>query len=131
MLVKDDKIESKFDYLICARSVEDNTGVVVLEFTGMVNPTHLQNLKKIVTEEFAKGNYRLILNMSRMDYIDSPTLANLYYCCKEARQEGGDVRFACLTNTVKLAFETMHLTDIFKIYESDEKALASFSSEDQ
>lgn len=81
---------------------------------------------------FADGRYRIVLDLSRLEYISSPGLRVLIEARKKARDwkitdlEGGDIRIANLPPRIKEVFDLTGFSSLFEIYGDTVEAVGSF-----
>ena len=114
----------EFDAIIEERTLEGE--ICLIQLKNLRFEERLAFITTMIKEEFAQGNYQILLDMSRMEFVNSSTIGMFFQVVREARKKDGDVRFCCLTENVHLAFETMHLTDYFKVFESRGTGFESF-----
>ena len=105
---------------------EGGLPVVVLVLSGSQSPETLRGFQDILSEELRSSSNCMVVDMAKVSYLNSPDLSALYFSLKESRTTGGDLRLCNLTGSVKLAFETMHLNDLFEIFDNQQGAVASF-----
>ena len=72
------------------------------------------------------GCNKLICDFSGTDYIASAGLRVLLSTAKGLQKTGGQMALCSLKPYVYEVFETAGFTQIFKIYDSEDEALASF-----
>ena len=86
----------------------------------------LEDFKNIFADEFDTGNFKIVLNMSQVNFIVSTHLGVIMSNYKKAQSAGGDIKFSSLTEEVYGIFDLLQLTTILNIYNSDAEALAEF-----
>ena len=69
---------------------------------------------------------RVVLNLSGVTYIDSGGLGTLVALYTTARNNGGAIKLANLTQRVGDLLQVTKLVTIFDVYDSEEKAIESF-----
>ena len=69
---------------------------------------------------------RVILNLSGVTYIDSGGLGTLVALYTTARNNGGSIKLANLTQRVGDLLQVTKLVTIFDVHDSEEKALESY-----
>jgi anti-sigma B factor antagonist len=79
-------------------------------------------LKKMIVE-----NSQIVLNLGRISYIDSGGLGTLVALYTSAQNAGGAVKLANLTQRVDDLLQVTKLLTVFEVYDSEEKAIASFN----
>jgi len=86
----------------------------------------LQDLSATLHDLLKQGYPRIVLNLSQVPFLDSAGLGELIACLKRARQRGGDVRLLRPTLRVRDLLEMTALTRVFRIFDDEPEALASF-----
>lgn len=71
---------------------------------------------------------RVVLDLSRLDFIDSSGLGAILSCLRQLAARGGDLKLCCTTKHVRAAMELVRMHRIFSIYESREEAIAAFGA---
>jgi anti-sigma B factor antagonist len=106
--------------------------VDLLEIEGRMDAASAPQLKQQIEALFDQNRYRLVLDMSKLEYIASPGLRVLIEARKRARDwkltdlEGGDVRIANLPPRIKEVFDLTGFTSLFEIYSGTVEAVGSF-----
>lgn len=67
-----------------------------------------------------------MLNLSGISYIDSGGLGTLVALYTTAQNAGGSLKLANLTQRVGDLLQVTKLLTVFEVYDSEDKALASF-----
>ncbi|HKY32380.1 MAG TPA: STAS domain-containing protein [Candidatus Polarisedimenticolia bacterium] len=118
--------------------VRARDGVRILELTGdftvgrhLAKPRDLQgrpldDLRKTIDEMLEKGDFRIVLDLAPMKFIDSAGLGELIACRKAAVQRGGDIKILHPAGKVKELLVLTLLTDVFEIFQDEEEAVRSF-----
>ncbi len=65
-----------------------------------------------------------VVDLSEVSYMDSSGIATLVRAWQTIQKNGGKLRLAALSASVKDVFELAHVNEIFDIYETVEEALA-------
>ena len=98
----------------CSTQTLDN-GIEVIRPARRLNMVSAPRLSAVVAELVAAGHARIVIDLSQTEFIDSSGLGALVSCLKRARQAGGDLRIAGLTQQVRTVFELTNLDRILKI----------------
>jgi anti-sigma B factor antagonist len=101
-------------------------GVLVVDCAGRIvfgeESAYLRdNVKQLLSER--KG---LVMNLSGVNYIDSGGLGTLVALYTTARNNGGSIKLANLTQRVGDLLQVTKLVTIFDVYDSEQKAIDSF-----
>ncbi|MGH8102110.1 MAG: STAS domain-containing protein [Chthoniobacterales bacterium] len=86
-----------------------------------VSPT----IAAALTKMLEKKPKRLVVDLSRVSYIDSSGLATLIEAMQNVQEYGGKFALAGLQETVSTIFEIARLDQVFKIYPNVDAALAA------
>ena len=106
--------------------------VDLLSVEGRMDAASAPQLKQQIEALFDQNRYRLVLDMSKLEYIASPGLRVLIEARKRARDwkltdlEGGDVRIANLPPRIKEVFDLTGFTSLFEIFDDTIAAVGSF-----
>lgn len=98
----------------------EKDGVLVVEINGEINISSSPGLKKWFEKSQAS---KVLINMSKVGYIDSSGLATLVELLKRLKTKGGTLTLTQLSAKVKSLFEITKLDRLFGIYPSDDAAL--------
>jgi anti-sigma B factor antagonist len=80
-----------------------------------------------VNELLARNRLRIIVNLSDVTYIDSCGLGVLIAKLVSARNKGGDLRLLHLSPRTARVFAISKLENVFRTFDSETEAIASFS----
>ena len=101
--------------------------VVVLHLKGnlMGDPETTEfrdKIKNLVRDGFLK----IVLDVSKVKWINSSGLGALISALTTVNNAGGDLRLSSVTEKIKSLFMITQLIKVFKVFESNERAIASF-----
>ncbi len=65
-----------------------------------------------------------VVDLSQVSYMDSSGIATLVRAWQTSQKNGGKLRLASLSDSVKDVFELAHVNEIFDIFPSVDEALA-------
>lgn len=109
---------------IAAREKE---GITILSLRGRLTVGgESTDLRERITALVTSGVKNVILNLEKVDYIDSTGLGTLVICFTTVRKAGGALK---LLNLDKRAIELLVLTKlatVFEIYTDEQDAVNSF-----
>ena len=101
---------------------------VVLAPAGRIDQNSAESFKAALAphmERCAAGQDRVVLDLSRVDYISSAGLRVLMLARKQAKVQGGALAVTGLGSVVKEIFEISRFTVVFDIYATVRDALAA------
>jgi len=102
----------------------DNCTIVGIN--GRLDTTNYSVLEKKLLELIDSGNTRLLVNLSKMDYVSSSGLRILLMALKRITLAKGKFILCSLQENIKEIFEISGFTNIFEIYPSEEEGLKKF-----
>jgi len=73
-----------------------------------------------------EGRVNILMNLQDVTYVDSCGIGVLVAKYVSLRRKGGDLRFVNLTPRSRRLLEITKLMGIFRIFDSEEEAVASF-----
>jgi len=100
--------------------------VAVLSLNGRLDLTSASSLKEVSKEVLAGDTKNMILNMDKVDFINSSGLGALVSILKEVRNSQGSMRLTNLAPYVKEIFDITQLTNIFEIFPDEKQGISSF-----
>lgn len=103
-------------------TVLDLKGRLVFEEGDTVLREHINHLVE-------QGRMKILVNLRDVTYVDSCGIGVLVAKFVSLRRKGGDLRFVNVTPRSQRLLEITKLMDIFRIFEAEAEAVASFSSE--
>ena len=112
------------DLTLDTRTVRD---VAVLYPRGHVNAHTVKDFEGGLLELIGDGRVRIVVSGDGLKYISSAGLGALMGVIEEARSQDGDIRLSDLCESVYNVFDILGFTHLFKIFDTEEEALRSFS----
>jgi anti-sigma B factor antagonist len=101
----------------------------VLDLVGRLMSTDGSGLLKDAVDGLvADGRTHIVLNLSRLLYIDSGGLGEMLACHLTASKAGGAVTLAQTTARIQELLAITGLVTVFDTYETEQLALDSFAS---
>ena len=108
---------------ISARRMDKTT---ILDISGDIDLAHSGEVRRIILLEFRdKRTPRVILNLLKVNYIDSSGVASLVEGLKASRDVGSRLILFGLSPIAHEVLQLSRLLKIFEIYDTEEKALAA------
>ncbi|MCL2394173.1 MAG: STAS domain-containing protein [Acidimicrobiaceae bacterium] len=101
----------------------DKDTYVVLAPEGKFNMVAAPTLKTRIDDLVAAGKARLVVDLHKVDFIDSSGLGALVAGTKVARKQGGDLRVAAAGDQVRAVLKLTNLDRILAPYATVEEAL--------
>ena len=111
------------DLLIENREVE---GVSLLYPKGFINAHTVRLFESELHKALRENRFRIVVNCAGLSYIASAGLGAMMGVIEEIRRSGGDLRLACLNETVLNIFEILGFDHLYRLFPSEAEAIASY-----
>ena len=109
----------KFEYLI--KEVEN---IVIIQFIGSIlDKSEADNLLEAVDNYLENGKNKFIINLNKIDYMNSSGLGIMINLLTKSRNKYGELVVCEIPEKVKKLLVTSKLQNIFQITESEELAI--------
>lgn len=103
--------------------------IAVLDLAGRLASTDgAGSVKEAVDRLLAAGQTQIVLNLSRLNYLDSSGLGEIIACHSAAVKEGGAIKLAHTTARIQDLLTITKLITVFDTYDTEPLALASFAA---
>jgi anti-sigma B factor antagonist len=107
--------------------LKNEVPAIILE--GEVDVYTSPQLKQQLIDIYESGAKQVIVDLSKVEYIDSSALGVIIGGLKRMREVGGNMSLICPNPRVRRVFEITGLDKIFDIYNSSEDALQETGKE--
>jgi anti-sigma B factor antagonist len=101
----------------------------VLTVSGKIDAKTMGDFEGGIRELMDAGHHNLVLDFAEVPFISSAGLGILMSVIEEIREPGGDLVLARVQPDVYRIFDLLEFTTLFKFYDSQEEAIASFGGE--
>jgi anti-sigma B factor antagonist len=95
----------------------------VLEVAGEVDVYTAPKLREKLVELVGEGNYHLVVDMTKVEFLDSTGLGVLVGGLKRVRSHEGSLALVCTQERILKIFRITGLTKVFPIHDSLDDAL--------
>ena len=109
------------DLSLSTREEGDRT---VVEVGGEIDVYTAPKLRDKITELVGNGEYHLVIDMEKVDFLDSTGLGVLVGGLKKVRAHDGSMRLICNQERLLKIFRITGLAKVFAIHGSQADALA-------
>ena len=109
------------DLSLSTRPEGDKT---VVEVGGEIDVYTAPRLREQLVDLVAEGKYHLVVDMEKVDFLDSTGLGVLVGGLKRVRAHEGTLHLVCSQERVLKVFRITGLTKVFSIHDTVEEALA-------
>ena len=102
--------------------------VTVIDISGRITLGEGSSaLRDILRDLTAKGNHKILLNLSDVSYIDSSGIGELVSGFTSVSNAGGTLKLLGLTKRVKDLLQITKLYTVFDVHEEEPHAIKSFA----
>lgn len=109
--------------------VRKKDDVIILELGGnLVVGDGDEMLGEVMAEVLAEGWKKIVLNLSKVQRLDSSGIGELVASWKRARTLGAAVKLVRLGDRVRHTLHLSQVLPLLEVYEQEADALAAFSS---
>ena len=78
--------------------------------------------------QILEDRMKVVLDVGRMQFVDSSGLGAILSCLRQVSARGGDLKLCCMTRQVRSAFELVRMNRIFDVFETREEAVRAFNT---
>jgi len=105
----------------------EREGITILEMNGRITVgPEASALREKCAQLVAEGKKNLVLELSKVDFIDSTGLGALVICATTLRKSGGNVKLVNLNRrNIELLVMTK-LATVFEIFTDEQDAISSY-----
>ena len=102
-------------------------GVTIITLAGSIDAMTAPKITEFIQGHIAKGNTKLVADLSSVDYTSSAGLRVLLGAIKETRAQSGDLRLTGVQHDVLKVLNLSGFTNILKMFDNLDAAIASYS----
>ena len=109
------------DLSLATRTEGDRT---VVSVGGEIDVYTAPKLREQLIDLVSAGNYHLVVDMEKVDFLDSTGLGVLVGGLKQVRAHDGSLQLVCTQERILKIFRITGLTKVFPIHNSVDEAIA-------
>ena len=106
--------------------IDPRQGLTVCYIDGEIDINSSPMIKKSFDKLISQKTPKIVINLSKVTYVDSSGLATLVEMLKNMRSYNGKMRLACMLPKIKSLFEITKLEKLFEIMADEETAITNF-----
>ena len=106
-------------------------GVSVLKVSGYLDTTTASELENALYGLLDKKQFKLVIDLSGVNYISSAGWGIFIGEIKEIRHKGGDIKLCGMRGDVYEVFQLLEFNSILEAYETISEAISSFGGEEK
>ena len=100
-------------------------GIEVVDVEGEIDVYTAPRLRELLIELVNIGHYQLVVNMEKVEFLDSTGLGVLVGGLKRVRAHDGSLDVVCTQERIRKIFRITGLTKVFGIYQTVDQAIAA------
>jgi len=109
-------------------STREVNSITIITLTGTLRMgDETRVVRDLVKELVEQDRKQLILELGRLEYIDSAGLGALVACFSAVRRSGGTLKLLQLSQKVREQLRITKLLDVFESFDDESQAVASFA----
>jgi anti-sigma B factor antagonist len=103
--------------------------IEVVDVEGEIDVYTAPRLRELLIDLVNKNNYQLVVNMEKVEFLDSTGLGVLVGGLKRVRAHDGSLDLVCTQERILKIFRITGLTKVFGIHETVDDAIAAKKAE--
>jgi anti-sigma B factor antagonist len=104
---------------------DNKDGIEVIDVGGTIDIYTAPRLRELLIDLVSKDNYQLIVNLDKVEFLDSTGLGVLVGGLKRVRAHDGSLDLVCTQERILKIFRITGLTKVFGIHETVDQAIAA------
>jgi len=100
--------------------------VAVVRLKGVVDTTTAPIVERHLNEVVAQSTYRIVMDLSKTDYISSAGWGVFISKIRSLREHGGDMLLAGMVPEVQEVFELLEFPQVFRAFSTPDEAVHAF-----
>lgn len=109
---------------ITVHTLDNPAGVIVEVLSDNLDASNAKAFKDAMQDVIQKNNL-VILNLQRLEFVDSSGLGALLSALRSINDKEGELRLFGMTKPVQALFELVRMYRLFAIYGTQEEAIAA------
>ncbi len=106
------------------REIEKAT---VLDINGEIDLYNAPKLKDIINKHIETQKYNIIINLLKVNYIDSSGIGALISSLANLKKCQGSLKIINISQSVRKVFELTKLTSFFELFDTEDDAIKSYT----
>jgi anti-sigma B factor antagonist len=104
--------------------IPEGKGAIIIVQSENLDAGNVKTFKEALQPQLTSFD-NVLLDMSRLTFIDSSGLGALLYCLRTMNGKKGQLKLFAMAKPVQALFELVRMHRIFSIYNTREEALAA------
>ena len=103
--------------------------VAILTLNGQFYSNYLQQFAEIVSDQLSSGFSCLVIDLKKMDFLNSIGIKAIVKAAEQTRHQGGDLRIANARKNVYYVLKLAGIDTVIKVFPSVVGATTSYISD--
>jgi anti-sigma B factor antagonist len=100
--------------------------VVYIEIEGDISFNNAQDIRKTILDNFRNTDKKAVVNLSKVDFMDSSSLSIFITLLKRVKQKGGELILEYPQLGVQKLLEMTRLDELIEIRKTEERTTGSW-----
>src|SRR5215469_6317397 len=118
----EDAVDLKLDHY-------NKDGIEIVDVEGEIDVYTAPRLRELLIDLVNNGNHQIVVNMEKVEFLDSTGLGVLVGGLKRVRAHDGSLDLVCTQERILKIFRITGLTKVFGIHNSVDEAIKARKSE--
>jgi len=101
-------------------------GVSVIDVSGQLDAFTTPDVKAEFKKLTDARNYKLVLNLQKVDYVNSTGIGAIVAVAQQVRRRKGDLKLFGMKEDIRKVFDLVGASKILEIFETEQEAINSF-----
>ena len=106
--------------------VRSNGNIAIVEPVGYINAHTAKHFESVLQDLIEKKQHRIVINCRGLEYVASAGLGVIMVFIDTIRENNGDIRICNINETVHNIFDVLGFTQLYSIFDTEDKAVVSF-----
>jgi anti-sigma B factor antagonist len=111
---------------IKSRTIQEGRVAIIDVRGALIGDQDTDNFRTEVNDFIEQGNKSLIVNMQKVNYMNSSGIGAIISAHTSYKKNGGEVKLVGLTQSVENLLAITRLVEIFDVHDTLDEALESF-----
>lgn len=111
-----------------AIKIEQHGSVTIINLKGDIDMQEVVQIRNVISAMVHEGRYQLVLDLSKVQHINSTGIGILADSLRRLRTMHGDLRLSQLNPYLHNIFELTGMTRYFRIYKKRQEAIRSYKA---
>jgi len=106
--------------------IRTESGVSVIDVSGQLDAFTTPDVKAEFKKLTDARNYKLVLNLQKVDYVNSTGIGAIVAVAQQVRRRKGDLKLFGMKEDIRKVFDLVGASKILEIFETEQEAINSF-----